>query len=323
MVIFWPSWTLAKSEGGTASSAHTTSRSTMTNNSLSWPSRPTSEPKFDAAFRDTSGDRRAQLLPSQRLDRLLRQGFDLFSRQAEREQLLAGDLDLDARIFKGGTSAQEIVFAENLAFKQPGRAIEQGLLQVEHQPRRQIFALGVGHLAAFDDGDNFARPTGSPSRLRSSATVPSSRTATRAMWSPLGTMEPGTAMRLPSMPPCTSLTANLPASTCFSLTLTTSSSCFSPPGFSPCAATERRAEHKPGREQPNPDHYQYPVNGPQSPVISPNRFLNARSRALPAQRTSERGLDGRLEGQARGGLNREGRQVRQGTVPTGHQQAHA
>jgi hypothetical protein len=44
MVICWPSWILPNSEGGTARSAHTTSKLTMTNSSLSWPSRPDQRP---------------------------------------------------------------------------------------------------------------------------------------------------------------------------------------------------------------------------------------------------------------------------------------
>ena len=63
--------------------------------------------KFNTAFRDPPADRRAQLLPPQRLDRLLWQSFDLFRRQAEGKQLLAGGFDLDAGIFKRGARAQD------------------------------------------------------------------------------------------------------------------------------------------------------------------------------------------------------------------------
>ena len=86
----------------------------------------------------------------------MRQSFDLIRRQAERKQFLAGGLDLDAGILERGAGAQKIIFAENLAFEQPGRAVEQGLLQLEHQTRPEIFALGIGHLAAFDHRNHLA-----------------------------------------------------------------------------------------------------------------------------------------------------------------------
>ena len=304
-MIFWPSWTVGKIRRRDRKIGPHHGQIDDDEQLALLAFAADQRPEFDPAFGDPARDRRAQFLPAQRLDRLLRQRFDLFRRQAEREQFLAGRLDLDAGILERGARAQEIVLAEHLAFEQPGRAVEQGLLQVEHQPRRQIFALGVGHLAAFDHRDHLAGLDGIAQPLaqfgdRAEQPHRDARDVVAARHD-----RAGHGNVFAQHAACDFGDGKLAGSICRSRELHHELVMAFPRRlFAMRRDGERRAEHEPGGQQPNPDHFQYPVNGPRSPVTSPNRFLNACEPSHCLRNgTCQRGPRGRLGGQARGGLN--------------------
>ena len=73
------------------------------------------------------------------------------SRQAEREQFLPGCVEFDPSILRTGARAQVVVLGDDLALPERCRTCEKRLLKLVGHPRREIFTLGVGHFAAFDD----------------------------------------------------------------------------------------------------------------------------------------------------------------------------
>ena len=107
--------------------------------------------KIHATFGDPAGDRRAQFLPSERSSGLVRQCRYLLFAQTEREQLLPCGIELDTRVLCAGAGAQVIVLGHDLALPERCRTCEKRLLKLVGHPRREIFTLGVGHFAAFDN----------------------------------------------------------------------------------------------------------------------------------------------------------------------------
>ena len=66
---------------------------------------------------------------------------------------------------------------------------------------------------------------------------------------------------------------------------------------------KRGAEHEPGGQQPNPDHFNYPVTGTKARDFA-KPFLNAlRAAALLNATAAANGPKGPVKRQARGGLN--------------------
>ena len=92
----------------------------MTNSSLSWPSRPTSEPSLDAAFGDAPAIGARSSCRRRVSTGCCGRASICSAVRLEREQFLPGSFDFDAGILEGGPRPQKIVFAENLALEQPG-----------------------------------------------------------------------------------------------------------------------------------------------------------------------------------------------------------
>ena len=130
-------------------------RSTMTNSSLSSPSRPTSEPRSTrrSATRPEMGDANS----CRRNVSTGCRGMPRFAPGSGRGQRACRAISCLTRASSNVVARPEkIVLTEGSSSRTALLAVEQGLLKVEHQARRQIFALGVGDLAALDHGHDFA-----------------------------------------------------------------------------------------------------------------------------------------------------------------------
>ena len=111
-------------------------------------------PEFDLAFGDPSGDRRTDVLAAQRGVRRLGKRRDLVLPHAQRQQLLARDSEPHRGLRRRVARFDVLLFRNGAAL--PERFVPSGqiLLQVVREPGRQIFALGVGDLAALEDGED-------------------------------------------------------------------------------------------------------------------------------------------------------------------------
>jgi len=120
------------------------------------PLAPDQSAEIDAPLRDPAADRRAQELGSQALLRLVWQVGDLALRQAKRKQLLPRAVELDLGVVRAQPGAQELVLRHDAGLDQRLLPCIEGLLQIVGEPSGEIFALGVGDLAAFDRCDDLA-----------------------------------------------------------------------------------------------------------------------------------------------------------------------
>ncbi len=105
--------------------------------------------EVDLAIDHPSGDRRADFLPAQRGFRLLRQCRDLLLGEADREQLLTGDVEAHPGLGRGGARAQQQLLAGDAAVPQILVALVQVLGEFVRQAGGEIFALRARDLAAF------------------------------------------------------------------------------------------------------------------------------------------------------------------------------
>src|SRR5262245_36644439 len=118
----------ARWTGGTASSAQTSSRSTMIYSSLSCPSRPTSAPR--STRRSATRHLCAEFMPAHQRGGLCRQGRNFLFGETKREELLPRHLHFDARVFGKRLRSQVIVLAGHLGFPEPLGPGEKRLLKI-------------------------------------------------------------------------------------------------------------------------------------------------------------------------------------------------
>jgi hypothetical protein len=110
---------------------------------------PDRRAEIDLALDHASGHWCPDLLPAQGDLRLLGQRRDLSVREADREQLLAGDVEAHPGLGRGGARTQQQLLAGDAAIPQILVAIVEVLGELAGQAGGEIFALRARDLAAF------------------------------------------------------------------------------------------------------------------------------------------------------------------------------